>query len=112
MTIGCTIGLALAVAATAIGADSPAHYSLKLDTLIPPDIQSMGLVVKARVDDGPVLRMLLDSGAQHVVLDKHAAARSGRKAGSTFEMVGVGAVARNCKRAAPGRLQIGDRVLN
>jgi predicted aspartyl protease len=112
MTIGCTIGLALAVAATAIGADSPAHYSLKLDTLITPDMQSMGLVVKARVDDGPVLRMLLDSGAQHVVLDKHAAARSGRKSGSAFEMVGVGAVSRNCKRAAPGRLQIGDLVLH
>ena len=112
MTIGRTLGLLLSVVATAIGADSPAHYSLKLDTLITPDMQSMGLVVKARVDDGPVLRMLLDSGAQHVVLDKHAAARSGRKWGSSFEMVGVGAVSRNCKRAAPGRLQIGDLVLN
>ena len=117
------IGVALAAAATALAADpqpaatpklaSPAsRYSLKLNTVMAPDMQVMGLLFKARIDGGPVLRMLLDSGAQYVVLDKRAAARSGRTAGPALEMVGVGASSKLCKHAARGAIQIGDLVLD
>jgi hypothetical protein len=107
------IGALLAAAAAVYGADpaSARHYSLKLNAVITPEAQTMGLCFKARIDGGPVLRMLLDSGAQHIVLDKRAAAKAGRTAGSGFELVGVGASARSCRRAAPGTVEIGDLVL-
>jgi len=58
-----------------------------------------------------VLRLLLDSGAQHIVLDKRAAARSGKTAIAGVELVGVGAASRASKQAAPAKVQIGDLVL-
>jgi predicted aspartyl protease len=117
------IGVVLAAAAVALAADpqpvatprlaSPAsHYSLKLNTVTASDMRVMGVYLKTRVDGGPVLRMLLDSGAQHVVLDKRAAVRSGRTAGSALEMVGVGASSKQCNRASSGTIQIGDLVLD
>jgi len=106
------IGALLAAAATINAADPPAaHYSLRLNSVITPEAQTMGLYFKARIDGGPILRMLLDSGAQHVVLDKRAAAKAGRTAGSDFELVGVGASARSCRRAAPGTIEISGLVL-
>ena len=107
------IGALLAAAAAVYGADSACarHYSLKLNAVITPEAQTMGLYLKTRIDGGPVLRMLLDSGAQHIVLDKRAAAKPGRTAGSGFELVGVGASARSCRRAAPGTVENGDLVL-
>jgi predicted aspartyl protease len=107
------IGALLAAAATVYAADplSARHYSVKLNAVITPEAQTKGLYCKARIDGGPVLRMLLDSGAQHIVLDKRAAAKVGRTAGSDFELVGVGASARSCRRAAPGTIEIGDLVL-
>jgi len=114
------IGVLAAASAVAFGADSPpvprlvsppGHYSLRLDALITPQARTIGLYLKARIDGGPVLRLLLDSGAQHIVLDRRAAARTGRTAGSDFELVGVGAAARSCKRAAPGTVEIGALVL-
>jgi len=87
------------------------HYSLKLNSLSTPEAQTMGLFFKARIDDGPVLRMLLDSGAQHIMLDKRAAAKSGRAAGPGLELVGVGPSSKVCRRATAGRLEIGDLVL-
>jgi hypothetical protein len=113
------LGALLAAAATAIAADpapparlaSPAgHYSLKLNALLTPESQT-GLYFKARIDGGPLLRLLLDSGSQHIVLDRRAAAKTGRAAGSGFELVGVGAAAKSCRHAAPGTLQIGDLLL-
>jgi predicted aspartyl protease len=117
MTASGIAGALLVATATAFAADptlaSPAgHYSLKLNAVITPESQTMGLFFKVRIDGGPVLRMLLDSGAQYVVLDKRAAAKVGRTGGSALELVGVGASAKACRRAPPGRLAIGDLVLD
>src|ERR1035441_2231749 len=92
MPIRCMIGALLAAAAAVYGADSACarHYSLKLNAVITPEAQTMGLYLKTRIDGGPVLRMLLDSGAQHIVLDKRAAAKAGRTAGSGFPPGGGG----------------------
>jgi predicted aspartyl protease len=87
------------------------HYFLKLNALVTPESQGQGLFLKARIDGGPELRMLLDSGAQHVVLDKRAAARIGKSAGATLELVGLGASAKTCRRVAPGTVQIGELIL-
>ena len=104
-------GVLLAVAAAASAADPPCHYSLKLNTVVTPESQTVGLFFKARIDGGPLLRMLLDSGAQHIILGRRAAAKVGRSVGSAFELVGVGTSSTACWRAAPGTVQIGDLVL-
>jgi predicted aspartyl protease len=117
------VGILLAAAAAAFAAGPPSdavpklaspacHYSLKLNTVITPESQTMGLFFKARIDGGPVLRMLLDSGAQHIMLGRHAAAKVGRSAGSAFELVGVGTSSTACWRAAAGTVQIGELVLS
>ena len=112
MSTGCIAGAVLVAAAIASAADSPpSHYSLKLNAVTTPEARTLGLFLKARIDGGPVLRLLLDSGAQHIMLDRRAAAKMGRTDGTALELVGVGARARDCKRAAPGTVQIGDLVL-
>ncbi len=71
----------------------------------------MGLFLKVRINGGPVLRMLLDSGATFLVLDKRAAAASGVAAGSPFELVSLGASPKPVRRAACGTVEIGDLAL-
>jgi predicted aspartyl protease len=110
-TAGCIAG-AILTAFAAIAAGPPTiHYSLPLQSVFTPGSQTIGLYLKVRIDDGPVFRLLLDSGAQHVVLDHRAAAKAGRTKGSAFELVGVGAPAKNCKRVAPAKLTIGDLTM-
>jgi hypothetical protein len=104
------IGALLAASATAFAASPPGHYSIQLNSLFTSEAQTLGVYCKARIDGGPVLRLLLDSGAERIVLDRRVAARTGRKNGSDFQLVGVGA-ATQCKRSAPATLQIGDLVL-
>ena len=113
----------LLVAATGLAAtnsppaDSPRlvspyrHYSLKLNSLFTPATQTTGLFLKVRIDGGPDLRLLLDSGAQYLVLDKRAAAASGRSAGSTMELVGIGTSPKAARRVAPATVEIGDLTL-
>jgi predicted aspartyl protease len=111
MSTGRIAGAVLVAAAIASASDSSGHYSLKLNAVTTPESHTIGVFLKARIDGGPVLRMLLDSGAQHVMLDRHAAAKVGRTDGTDLELVGVGTSSRSCKRAAPGTVQIGDLVL-
>jgi len=87
------------------------HYSLKLNPLLTPQAPAMGLFLKVHIDGGPALRLLLDSGAQYIVLDKRAAALSGRSSGDTLELVGLGAAAKAARRVAPGTVEIGDLLL-
>lgn len=87
------------------------RYSIPLHSLFTPKAKTMGLYLKARIDGGPVLRLLLDSGARHLVLDKHAAAALGREPVSTLELVGVGTAAKTARRVSPGTLEIADLVL-
>jgi hypothetical protein len=91
---------------------SPArHYSLKLNTLYTPQVSSTGLLVKARINGGPVLRMLLDSGASFIVLDKRAAGASGQLSGSSLELASVGSTPKRARRVECGTVQIGELVL-
>jgi hypothetical protein len=87
------------------------HYSLKLNTLYSPQFPVMGMFLKARIDGGPTLRLLLDSGATYIVLDKRAAAVSGRTAGSPFDLVSFGSIPYAARRTAPGTVEIGDLTL-
>jgi hypothetical protein len=108
----CIAGALLAAAATAFAADAPSrHYSLKLTSLCTPQSPSIGLLLKGRIDGGPVLRLLLDSGAQQIVLDRRAAANLSASASSALRVVGLGAASKPCARVASGTLQIGDLIL-
>lgn len=113
--------IALAAASAALAGGPPEappnlispyqHYSLKLNSLFSPDTRTAGLFMKARIDGGPVLRMLLDSGAQYVVLGKRAAAPLGKTAGAGLELVGIGAAPGVARRLRPETVQIGDLEL-
>ncbi len=87
------------------------HYSLKLTSFLAPQADAMGLLLKVRIDGGPILHLLLDSGAQYIVLDKQAAAALGRSAGSSLELVGFGKAAKTARQVPSGTLEIGDLVL-
>jgi hypothetical protein len=71
------------------------------------------LLLKVRIDNGPVLRLLLDSGAQFIVLDKAAAARSGHSltGGSELDLIGVGKP-KSARMAKAGSVRIGDLVFH
>src|SRR5664280_17097 len=64
-------------------------HTLKLASFVIPPSAPAGLLLKVRIDSGPVLRLLLDSGAQFIVLDKNAAAKSDLAGGSDFDLVGM-----------------------
>jgi hypothetical protein len=114
LTLGLTIPLAAAPpdsCSTPQLASPARHYSLKLNSLYTPQAPAMGLFVKARINGGPILRMLVDSGATYVVLDKRAAALSGRSAGSPFELVSFGSSPQPARIAATGTVEIGALIL-
>jgi hypothetical protein len=70
----------------------------------------MGVIVKARINDGPVLRLLLDSGAQDIVLDRRAL-RPKQAGESDLKLVGLGSSFANARRLAPAKLESGGLVL-
>ncbi len=79
--------------------------------LLTADSKTAGLYLKLRIDGGPVLRMLLDSGARYIVLDRGAARSLRRKGGAPFDLVGFGASSGRAKMVEPGTVEIGDLVL-
>jgi len=74
----------------------------------------MGLLLKVRIDGGPPLRLLLDSGAQSIVLDKRAAARSGHSGslGFDLDLVGLGTPPRTAAKVVAGMVEIGDLIFH
>jgi predicted aspartyl protease len=87
-------------------------YALKLGSLFIPPSSVTGLFVRARIDGGPALRLLLDSGAQSIVLDKRAAAKSGYSGGSELDLVGVGTSPKVARMAKARTVEVGDLELH
>ena len=94
-----------------IGGPYQAH-TLKLGSFVVPPSSPTGLFLKVRIDSGPVLRLLLDSGAQYISLDKAAAAKSGHSGGSELDLVGVGRQPKAARMAKAYRVGIGDLVFH
>jgi hypothetical protein len=70
------------------------------------------LLVKARINGGPLLRLLVDSGSQYVVLVRGAALHSHCAGGADFELVGAGsATATRATRQTADTLELGDLTL-
>jgi hypothetical protein len=65
-------------------------YSLRLTSFVPEPGQASGALLDARIDGGPLLHLLLDSGAAQITLDARAAARSSVAPVAESHLVGVG----------------------
>jgi len=88
-------------------------YRIKLGPFIVPPTRAVGLVIKASVNGGPVLRLLLDSGTQYIVLDRKAAAKSGCTGGTDLDLVGAGAAtATIVKMQRAQSVRVGDLNLH
>jgi hypothetical protein len=86
-------------------------YTFKLSPFVIPPAPSTGLLLKVRIDGGPPLQLLLDSGAQSIVLDRRAAAKSGHTTGTDLDLVGAGSSPRPSGAAMARTVEIGDLVL-
>jgi predicted aspartyl protease len=69
---------------------SPA-YRIKLERFVVAPNRTAGLLMRVRINGGPPLRLLVDSGTQYVVLDRTSAVRSRCQGGDYLELVGAGA---------------------
>jgi hypothetical protein len=96
---------------TAPGIRIPPNFRFKLERFIVPPSGAVGLLVKARINGGPPLRLLLDSGSQYVVLDRRAAMRSGCTGGIDLDLVGAGALSPKTVKQQEATLEIGDLTL-
>src|SRR6185437_15094352 len=86
-------GIALALGAICAGAADPEltvpyrSYKLPLESYVPAPNLVEGMLLRVRINGGPVLRLLLDTGAADVTIDKRSAERSGLKATEPLQMV-------------------------
>ena len=87
-------------------------HTFKLGSFVIPPSSPAGLLLKVRIDSGPGLRLLLDSGAQFIVLDKAAAVKSGLTGGSELDLIGVGKPPKPARMVKAGRVRIGDLVFH
>jgi hypothetical protein len=102
------VTILLGVCAAAYGES----YRIQLESFIVPPAGAVGLVARVRINGGRTLRLLLDSGAQYVVLTRSAANKSGCVGGSELELVGAGASSASAaKHLRANALQIGDLTL-
>ena len=118
--VGRHLGLAAAAVVTLYAADLKAPgappvsplYRIRLGPFVAPPNRTVGLLVRARINAGPLLRLLLDSGTQCVVLDRKAAAKSGFHGGTDLDLVGAGATqATKVKTQNADSIEVGDLVL-
>jgi len=65
-------------------------YTLRLASFSPAPNRDAGVLLKARINGGPLLRLLLDSGAENITIDSRSAARSALSATSGALLAGAG----------------------
>ena len=114
MTLARLAGLLITTLPICFGASPSAHrdYRLKLAPLVAPPAGDVGVLIRARINGGPTLRLLLDSGAQYVTLDRRAAAKSGCSGGEDLDLVGAGApAAATARKLTAATVEIADLTL-
>lgn len=112
------LAISLAYAASPAGVDASGlatqpSYRFKLGPFVTPPTRTSGLLIKARINHGPELRLLLDSGTQYVVLNRRVAGKLGCTGGIDFDLVGAGAHSpATVKQLYAGTMEIGDLTLH
>jgi len=92
-TFTLAVGLAFSASTAAIRGSEAAgqpDYHFRLAPLATPSDGILGMLLSVRVNGGPRLRLLVDSGAQELVLNRKGAARSGCNGGTDLDLVGAG----------------------
>jgi hypothetical protein len=90
-----------------------ASYRIKLDRFVVSPNVIAGLLVRARLNGGPLLRLLVDSGSQFVVVDRATALRSRCTGGVDLDLVGAGAAsATPAKHLIADTLELGELTLH
>lgn len=113
-TVAFTVSFGVSASALDAPAATAGHasYRLKLGPFVIPPTRTAGLIVKASIDGGPPLRLLLDSGTQSIVLDGKALRNSGYSRVADFDLVGAGASAAEVvKEVVADTVQVGDLTL-
>jgi len=111
--LAACLGLAISPGVFAAGkVTAPGgSYRIQLTSFASPPEPPSGLLVRARVNGGPLLRLLLDSGAQHVVLSRRSAAKSGCAGGTDLSLVSPGAAVPSAAKSVRAEtIQVGDFV--
>jgi hypothetical protein len=109
------VAMAIVPAARPAGINIPVGtesrtYRLQLAPFVSPPAGTIGLIVKARINGGPPLRLLLDSGADSIVLDRRSAAKSACTGADDIDLVGAGTT--GAAKAAHARtVEIADLTL-
>ena len=117
MKLSSMVGVLVGVALLSFAAPPPLtvdSHRLNLKSFgLPAQNGPTGLLVPVRINHGPLLHLLLDSGAQFLVLDAKSAARSGCAGGATIDLVGAGGKGtRLAKTAKAAMLQSGSVVFH
>ena len=83
-------------------------YSLRLSSFAPRPQQASGLLLQARINGGPPLHLLLDSGAAHITLDARASAKSAVATVSELYLAGAGgSPSRLARSGVAGVVEVG-----
>jgi len=69
---------------------APRSYKLKLLSFVPEPGRAVGVYLKVRINGGRTLRLLLDSGAEHLVVPTAVARSAGLPAGAHLSLIGFG----------------------
>jgi aspartyl protease len=89
----------------------PQTYRLQLTSLVKPPTGAIGLILKTSVNGGPPLRLLLDTGAEHLVLSRNAARKTGSRSGADVDLMGAGTEARAAHLTTAATVEIGELTL-
>ena len=104
--LGWILGFTVASLATA------QSHQLRLTPLVHPPNTATGLLLKGSLNGGSPLRLLLDSGAEYLVIDRRAAKRSGiPDAGTDFDLIGAGTAIRRGQVTGAVTVTVGDLTL-
>ena len=77
-------------AATQPAPSAPQAYKLKLLSFVPQPGHAAGVYLKVRINGGRTLRLLLDSGAEHLVVATAVARNAGLPVGPQLSLIGFG----------------------
>jgi hypothetical protein len=82
-------------------------YALKLESFVPSPGAVLGVSLKVRINGGRMLHLLLDSGAEHIVLTRGTARSAGIPAGAKLALVGFGRADANASSSVARMVEVG-----